>query len=77
LAEVWESLGDTEAGGALSVRFYGKINMLYGSDRRMRMQWVDAEEVMAMAYDYPVPDYRTRQSTTSGYGQPNPQGIQS
>jgi starch phosphorylase len=40
------------------VKFYGKINMLYGSDRRMRMQWVDAEEVMAMAYDYPVPGYK-------------------
>jgi glycogen phosphorylase len=40
------------------VRFYGRVNMLYGSDRRMRMQWIDAEDVMAMAYDYPVPGYK-------------------
>jgi glycogen phosphorylase len=39
------------------VHFYGKVNTVYGSDRRMRMQWVDTEEVMAMAYDYPVPGY--------------------
>jgi glycogen phosphorylase len=40
------------------VNFYGRVNTLYGSDRRMRMQWVDTEEVMAMAYDYPVPGYK-------------------
>jgi glycogen phosphorylase len=40
------------------VKFYGRVNMAYGSDRRMRMQWVDTEEVMAMAYDYPVPGYK-------------------
>jgi glycogen phosphorylase len=40
------------------VKFCGRVNMLFGSDRRMRMQWADAEEVMAMAYDYPVPGYK-------------------
>jgi glycogen phosphorylase len=40
------------------IKFYGRVNTFYGSDRRMRMQWVDAEEVMAMAYDYPVPGYK-------------------
>lgn len=46
------------------VNFYGRVNTVFGSDRRMRMQWVDAENVMAMAYDYPVPGFRNETVNT-------------
>ncbi|MGH7266519.1 MAG: glycogen/starch/alpha-glucan phosphorylase [Candidatus Rokuibacteriota bacterium] len=40
------------------VRFYGRVE--YGKDEqgRDRFEWRDAEGVMAMAYDIPVPGYR-------------------
>jgi starch phosphorylase len=40
------------------VRFYGNVRTLSGSDARLRMQWADTEDVMAMAYDYPVPGFK-------------------
>ncbi len=40
------------------VKFYGHVDTIWGRDGRMRMHWVDAEDVMAMAYDYPVPGFR-------------------
>ncbi len=40
------------------VKFYGNVKTLIGSDARLRMQWVDTEDVMAMAYDYPVPGFK-------------------
>jgi len=40
------------------VKFYGNVKTLLGSDARLRMQWVDTEDVMAMAYDYPVPGFK-------------------
>ena len=40
------------------VKFYGNVKTLFGSDARLRMQWVDTEDVMAMAYDYPVPGFK-------------------
>ncbi|HXW68903.1 MAG TPA: glycogen/starch/alpha-glucan phosphorylase [Dissulfurispiraceae bacterium] len=46
------------------VQFCGKINTInYGSGRQ-RMVWTDTEEVMAMAYDYPVPGYRNNTVNT-------------
>ncbi len=39
------------------VRFYGQVKT-YGNGGRGRSAWVDAEEILAMAYDYPVPGYR-------------------
>ncbi|HMK56593.1 MAG TPA: glycogen/starch/alpha-glucan phosphorylase [Dissulfurispiraceae bacterium] len=40
------------------VKFYGHVDTVFGRDGRMRMHWSDAEDVMAMAYDYPVPGFR-------------------
>ncbi len=40
------------------VKFYGRVNTHVGSDARLRMQWADTEDVMAMAYDYPVPGFK-------------------
>ncbi|MTJ82709.1 MAG: glycogen/starch/alpha-glucan phosphorylase [Telmatospirillum sp.] len=39
------------------VRFGGRVVRFRDSDGRWSAQWVDAEEVMAMAYDVPVPGF--------------------
>ena len=39
------------------VRFGGRVVRYRDGDGRWRHQWVDAEELMAMAYDVPVPGY--------------------
>jgi glycogen phosphorylase len=41
------------------VKFYGKVNQYYDEKGRFRSEWVDTEEIMAMAYDTPVPGYGT------------------
>lgn len=41
------------------VHFYGRVNTITGESGRFRMEWVDTDEVMAMAYDYPVPGFHT------------------
>jgi glycogen phosphorylase len=41
------------------VKFYGRVNQYYDEKGRFRSDWVDAEEIMAMAYDTPVPGFRT------------------
>lgn len=35
------------------VHFYGRVEVFSGG----RTQWVDTDEIMAMAYDYPIPGY--------------------
>jgi len=40
------------------VKFYGRVNRYHDRDGTLRCEWVDAEEVMAMAYDTPVPGFR-------------------
>ncbi|MBF0505782.1 MAG: glycogen/starch/alpha-glucan phosphorylase [Nitrospirae bacterium] len=40
------------------VQFCGRVNSINYGSSRLRMVWNDTEEVMAMAYDYPVPGYR-------------------
>ena len=40
------------------VRFYGRVERYHRREGRLRCDWLDAEEVMAMAYDTPVPGYR-------------------
>jgi glycogen phosphorylase len=40
------------------VRFYGQVKTYGSSGSRARSAWIDAEEILAMAYDYPVPGYR-------------------
>ncbi len=41
------------------VHFYGRANTVTGESGRFRMEWVDTDDVMAMAYDYPVPGFHT------------------
>jgi starch phosphorylase len=40
------------------VYFYGQVNQVSDSTGRPHFEWVDTQEIMAMAYDTPVPGYR-------------------
>ncbi len=40
------------------VRFYGHVQTHCGAGDRARSAWIEADEILAMAYDYPVPGYR-------------------
>ncbi|MCU0821714.1 MAG: glycogen/starch/alpha-glucan family phosphorylase, partial [Spirochaetes bacterium] len=40
------------------VKFYGRVNQYSDSNGRLKNDWIDTEEVLAMAYDVPVPGYR-------------------
>ena len=40
------------------VYFYGQVNQVSDSEGRPHFEWVDTQEIMAMAYDTPVPGYR-------------------
>jgi starch phosphorylase len=40
------------------VRFYGRVENHAGGDGRQRSAWLDTDEILAMAHDYPVPGYR-------------------
>lgn len=40
------------------VKFYGRVVEFKGESGEKRYHWVDAEEVMAMAYDTPIPGYK-------------------
>ena len=46
------------------VRFYGKIETITGGSGKFQMKWVGGDEVMAMAYDYPVPGFRNNTVNT-------------
>ncbi|HST59761.1 MAG TPA: glycogen/starch/alpha-glucan phosphorylase [Longimicrobium sp.] len=39
------------------VKFYGRVEGRPDADGRIRYEWMDASEVLAMAYDTPVPGY--------------------
>ncbi|HVO09827.1 MAG TPA: glycogen/starch/alpha-glucan phosphorylase [Vicinamibacteria bacterium] len=41
------------------VQFYGRTEHDRGADGRLRVRWVDAQSVWAMAYDTPVAGFRT------------------
>ncbi|MEO5574112.1 MAG: glycogen/starch/alpha-glucan phosphorylase [Gammaproteobacteria bacterium] len=41
------------------VKFYGQVVHFYDDEGQFRHQWVDTEEVIAMAYDTPIPGYGT------------------
>lgn len=43
---------------AYDIDFYGKV-VEYQTDKGIKQQWVEAEPVVAMAYDVPVPGYGT------------------
>ncbi|MBI5178759.1 MAG: glycogen/starch/alpha-glucan phosphorylase [Nitrospinae bacterium] len=44
-------------GHLFPVNFFGKVNQFTDANGALRNEWVDAEEVMAIAYDTPVPGY--------------------
>lgn len=39
------------------VRFLGRVNQYRDENCRLRSEWIDTEDVMAMAYDMPIPGY--------------------
>ena len=41
------------------VKFHGRVLNYADEHGAMRYHWVDSDDVMAMAYDYPIPGYRT------------------
>ncbi|MDR2018581.1 MAG: glycogen/starch/alpha-glucan phosphorylase [Syntrophobacterales bacterium] len=46
------------------VRFYGKVNTITQRNGKYRMEWMDGDEVMAMAYDYPIPGFQNETVNT-------------
>ena len=42
---------------AYTVKFYGKVRSFNNNDSKLQFEWVDAEEVIAVAYDIPIPGY--------------------
>jgi len=46
------------------VHFCGRVNTVTQAGGKFRMEWVDGDEVLAMAYDYPVPGFRNETVNT-------------
>lgn len=42
------------------VKFYGKVEQINNPDGTFAFKWVDTEDVLAVAYDVPVPGYRNQ-----------------
>jgi starch phosphorylase len=40
------------------VQFYGRVHQYKDPDGGIKFEWVDTENIMAMAYDTPIPGYR-------------------
>jgi glycogen phosphorylase len=47
-----------------TIRFFGRIVSTTDDDGRQHFEWVDTQDVLAMACDYPVPGYRNRTVNT-------------
>lgn len=47
-----------------TVRFYGRVITTIDKNGKLVREWVDTEDVMAMAYDTPTPGYRTHSVNT-------------
>lgn len=47
-----------------TVRFYGRVESTDDGNGRTHWQWVDSHDVLAMAYDMPVPGYRNNTVNT-------------
>jgi starch phosphorylase len=47
-----------------TVNFYGKVDTITGVSGKLNTKWVGGDEVMAMAYDYPVPGFRNETVNT-------------
>ncbi|HAM35401.1 MAG TPA: glycogen phosphorylase [Elusimicrobia bacterium] len=43
---------------AIRVHFYGRTSSHHGPDGRLAVDWVDTEDVLAVAHDIPVPGFR-------------------
>ncbi len=41
-----------------NVKFYGNVEQFHDNEGKLKHRWVDSEEIMAMAYDTPVPGYK-------------------
>ncbi|MDA0746410.1 MAG: glycogen/starch/alpha-glucan phosphorylase [bacterium] len=46
------------------VKFYGRVHQYNDPEGRLHNDWVDTQDVMAMAYDVPVPGYRNNTVNT-------------
>ena len=46
------------------IQFYGRVRQYADGQGRLRHEWVDSKEVMAMAYDTPIPGYRNNTVNT-------------
>jgi len=47
-----------------TVKFYGRVVSTFGKSGKLLREWVDTEDVMAMAYDTPIPGYQTHSVNT-------------
>jgi glycogen phosphorylase len=47
-----------------TVRFYGRVITTINKTGQLVREWVDTEDVMAMAYDTPIPGYQTNSVNT-------------
>lgn len=47
-----------------TVKFYGRVITTINSQGQLVREWVDTEDVMAMAYDTPIPGYQTHSVNT-------------
>ncbi len=43
---------------AQPIKFYGNTNMYHDKQGRLRVEWVNTEDVVAMPYDIPVPGFK-------------------
>jgi glycogen phosphorylase len=46
------------------VKFYGRVEPRTDADGHVRFRWVDTHDVLAMAYDTPIPGYRNNTVNT-------------
>jgi len=62
LPDKWLALGNPWEFGrpeyTLKVNFYGKTVKRKDKNNKLRVDWVDTDKVLAIAYDVPVPGYR-------------------
>jgi starch phosphorylase len=47
-----------------TVKFYGRVITTFDKNGKLLREWVDTEDVMAMAYDTPIPGYQTHSVNT-------------
>jgi glycogen phosphorylase len=47
-----------------TVKFYGRVITTVDKEGKMAREWLDTEDVMAMAYDTPIPGYQTHTVNT-------------